>query len=157
MRIGDSASTDKKKEKKKTAGVHVVWVKLAVPAVKEQGEGEVLKSKEEADLLLRDVRRVMEFLFFSLRLHFSVYGGTKELGSVDSSLLFSLRVLFWQRRRKGFWLAYFTSPCFSADLENAWKRPPLFTSIKDCLHINNTGTWTEDQARLAVISDEHQS
>lgn len=73
----------------------MVWVKLAVPAVKEQGEGEVLKSKEEADLLLRDVRRVMEFLFFSLRLHFSIYGGTKELGGVDSSLLFSLRVLFW--------------------------------------------------------------
>lgn len=48
--------------------MHVVWVKLAVPAVKEQGE-EVLK---EADLLLREVRRVMEFLFFLLRSLFSV-------------------------------------------------------------------------------------
>lgn len=67
-----------KKEKRKTAGVHVVWVKQQPSC-----EGEALKSKEEADLFLREVRRVMEFLFLLLRPLFSLYGGTKELEGVE--------------------------------------------------------------------------
>lgn len=86
-----------KKEKRKTAGVHVVWVKQQPSC-----EGEALKSKEEADLFLREVRRVMEFLFLLLRPLFSLYGGTKELEGVEivhSSFLW--RSYFGRGEEKG--------------------------------------------------------
>lgn len=82
----------------------------------------------------------------------------KSSGCRDSSLLFSLRVLFWrggEERGLGWPTLHF--PLFFTLFGKCLKRPWLFTYITDCVHIINIGTQTEDQVRSTVIRDEQQS
>lgn len=125
MRFEDSASTDKK-ERKEDSWRACGLGSTAAPAVKEQGEGEVLKSKEQADLFLRDVKRVMECFFFCSS-HSSPYMAQKRLGSVEFTPLFSEGLILAGERKWG-WLAYFTfPPVFHLIWETPGKKKPIFT------------------------------
>lgn len=111
MRFRDSASTDgKKKQSRKEMVCVLVWVKQQSQlwrwrgSVKEQrGSGFVSPRREKSDGMS---------LLFAPPTRLRIWRHKSARGCRDSSLLLSLRVLFWQGRRKGGWLAYFTFPLF---------------------------------------------
>lgn len=117
---------EKKKQSRKEQACMLVWVKQQSQlwrgrgSVKEQrGSGFVSPRREKSDGIS---------LPFAPPTRLRIWRHKSARGCRDSSLLLSLRVLFWQGRRKGGWLAYFTfPPVFPPYLGKAWKRLPIFT------------------------------
>lgn len=108
----------KKKQGRKELACMLVWVKQQSQlwrwrgSVKEQrGSGFVSPRREKSDGIS---------LPFAPPTRLRIWRHKSARGCRDSSPLLSLRVLFWQGRRKGGWLAYFTFPPV---FHLIWERP----------------------------------
>lgn len=82
----------------------------------------------------------MEFLFLWPHPPLSIYGGTKELGGVETVHSFSLRVLFWPGKRRGLAGLLYIPPIFHL----IWRKPGKYQNYLhkvDCVDIINICTW----------------
>lgn len=125
MRFKDSPSTDE--EKKRWKQPVCMWCGLNIStscegvrwrrSIKEQrGRRFVFQRYEKSDGIS---------LPFAPPARLRIWRHKRARGCRDSSLLFSLRVLFWQGRRKGGWLAYLHFPLFFTLFGKRLEKTPI--------------------------------